>query len=217
MSAILYYFHDPMCGWCYAFQPVLKELKHALADDIELISILGGLAPDDDTVMDAELQEYIKGHWRRIEQMVPTTELNFEFWEQCEARRSTYPACRAVIAAARQGEHAGNAMVEAIQRAYYREARNPSDIQTHIALANELGLDAALFEKDLLSDGVQEELEAQVNFTQSIGVRGFPSLVLVSENKGQLIEIDYNNSLPVLENINQAVRNFQEHGSDQPE
>ena len=217
MSTVLYYFHDPMCGWCYAFQPVLRQLKRSLSREIQLVSILGGLAPDDDNVMDSEMQEYIKGHWRRIQQMVPGTELNFDFWDKCEPRRSTYPACRAVIAASRQGDLQAEEMVEAIQRAYYREARNPSDRQTHIELANELGLNGNQFETDLLAPQTQAELEVQVNFTQSVGVRGFPALVLVKEQVGQAIEIDYNSVETVSASISEAKRALQAHDNGQQE
>ncbi len=217
MSAILYYFHDPMCGWCYAVQPALKILRQQLPNDVQWLSVLGGLAPDDDSAMDKEMQEYIQGHWRRIQQMVPGTELNFEFWEKCEARRSTYPACRAVIAAGLQGESYGDAMTAAIQRAYYREARNPSDRQTLVELAAELELDSEQFEMDLLSSAVQDELEAQVNFTQSVGVRGFPSLVLVYGKLAQLINIDYNDADAVVAEVREVNRRLREHDSGQQE
>ena len=215
MSAILYYFHDPMCGWCYAVRPVLAKLRRQLPADVQWVNVLGGLAPDDDSAMDAEMQEYIKGHWRRIQQMVPGTELNFDFWDKCEARRSTYPACRAVIAASLQGESHGDAMTEAIQRAYYREARNPSDRQTLVELATELELDVKQFEMDLLSSAVQDELEAQVNFTQSVGVRGFPSLVLVHGKQARLINIDYNNADAVIAEVGEVNRRLREHDSGQ--
>ena len=37
MSAILYYFHDPMCSWCYAFQPVWRTIKAKLEPQVEVI------------------------------------------------------------------------------------------------------------------------------------------------------------------------------------
>ena len=95
---------------------------------------MGGLAPDIDRPMHQDLQDTIRGIWRTIQRTVPGTEFNFGFWESGHPRRSTYPACRAVIAARHQGNYEV-AMIDGIQRAYYLHARNPSYDATLIALA----------------------------------------------------------------------------------
>ena len=64
--------------------------------------------------MAAEQQAMIKAHWRTIEEKLGT-QFNYEFWDTNTPRRSTYNACRAVIAAGNQGHQV--AMVEAIQQA----------------------------------------------------------------------------------------------------
>ena len=100
----LYYVHDPMCSWCWAFRPVLLELKAKLPDTIEFIRLLGGLAADSDDPMPEETRHYVMDNWKRIQQQLPDTEFNYDFWTTCTPRRSTYPACRAVIAARKQGK-----------------------------------------------------------------------------------------------------------------
>ena len=193
-----------MCSWCYAFRPIHKKLQEAFSDRLAWENVLGGLAPDEDTLMPAAMQEAIQGHWRRIEEVVPGTQFNYDFWNKCQPRRSTWPACRAVIAATRQGEQYEQAMIEAIQDAYYREARNPSDYSTHRELAVELGLDAERFASDLLATETEDNLQAQLRLTHEFGVRGFPSLVLETDKGVFAIEIDYNNAAPMtaaIENL----------------
>lgn len=202
MPAILYYFHDPMCSWCYAFQPIWQEIKTALHSSVEVRNVLGGLAADDDEPMAASLQHTIKHHWQRIQQAVPGTKFNFEFWSACKPRRSTYPACRAVIAAVNQKQAIEDAMIEAIQRAYYLEARNPSDYLTHVELAEELQLDVARFKKDLTSAETDQELMRQIALTRSFNVPGFPGLVLALGNRQHVIPIDYINAESTLKVIN---------------
>ena len=51
MSDTLFYIHDPMCSWCYAFQPALFALKNHLPCSVRLEKRVGGLAPDTTTVM----------------------------------------------------------------------------------------------------------------------------------------------------------------------
>ena len=127
MSNILYYAYDPMCSWCWGFRPVWEELQARLPAEVRVQPILGGLAPDSDQPMAPDMQSHLQDTWRRIEQRIPGTSFNFAFWENCSPRRSTYPACRAVIAAGAQGPGQESNMVLAIQRAYYQQARNPSD------------------------------------------------------------------------------------------
>jgi len=200
--ATLYYYHDPMCSWCWGYRPAVQQLFASLPQGVQRINILGGLAPDSDQTMLQAQREAIAGNWRRIATMLGT-EFNFDFWTTCEPRRSTYPACRAVIAAARQG--CEEDMILAIQEAYYLEARNPSDLDTLQALAGELALDAGAFGADIASGDTEAELQKQLRFTRESGVSGFPSLAL--EVAGQLvpINVDLKNYKTSLKQIQRAL------------
>ena len=144
----LYFYHDPMCSWCWGYRPTAQALFSSLPENVSMKNVLGGLAPDSDEPMSAELRSTISGHWKRIHDTLGT-EFNFDFWTNCKPRRSTYPACRAVIAATNQDREED--MIFAIQRAYYLRAMNPSDLETLEALADELDLNRALFQSDLRS------------------------------------------------------------------
>jgi len=198
---ILYYIHDPMCSWCWGFTASLESLLEKLPADIKVQRLLGGLAPDSNIVMPDTMKESIKSNWVRIEDTIPGVKFNFDFWSQTIPRRSTYPACRAVIAAQLQGEKYDVLMTKAIQRAYYQEARNPSDNSTLTELAIELGLSSLIFEKDLASEQVQSELIKEINMSRSLFAESFPSLVLDTGKKTISINIKYNNSDLMLEAV----------------
>ena len=87
--------------------------------------------------MAPQMREYLQQTWRRIQQRIPGSQFNFDFWTSCEPRRSTWPACRAVIAAREQGAENDERMTRAIQEAYYLRARNPSDEAVLVTLAGE--------------------------------------------------------------------------------
>jgi putative protein-disulfide isomerase len=195
---MLYYIHDPMCSWCWGFAPVLDELMDQLPEHIEVKRLVGGLAPDSDVPMPEETREYVQRQWRRIEETIPDRNFNFDFWTRCQPRRSTYPACRAVIAARGQGEDNDVLMTKAIQRAYYEQARNPSDTETLVDLAGEIGLDVGVFATALTSSAVDEQFDREIGQSRALGARGFPSLVLVDGDISRLIQIDYLDSAPML-------------------
>lgn len=201
----LYYVHDPMCSWCYALAPVWGRVREAVDKVVTIRTVLGGLAPDTDVPMPAEMRRKIRRTWQRIEEVVPGTTFNYDFWSRCQPKRSTYPACRAVIAARAQGAEHEHAMIAAIQRAYYREAKNPSLVETLTALAAELGLDTARFGATLTSEACERELQAEVGRSLSLGVRGFPTLMLVNGRTGVAVQHDYNDAELTVRRIEAGV------------
>jgi putative protein-disulfide isomerase len=197
MTTELLYFHDPMCSWCWAFRPAFTALHAQLPAGLPLRRVVGGLAPDNDQPMPKEMRAKLNGIWRTIQETVPGTRFNFEFWESCKPRRSTYNACRAVLAAARLSPEHEESMIEAIQHAYYLNARNPSDVDTLVDLAAELGLDRELFSAELSGDGVEAQMREEVAFARRAPIQGFPSLVVRTESGLRPVDIDFRDAEPM--------------------
>ena len=153
--------------------------------------LLGGLAPDSNQPMPIETREYVKGNWKRIQEMIPDTRFNYDFWTSCEPKRSTYPACRAVICAKQQHPDFENLMIYGIQKSYYLEAQNPSNEAVLINIAKKLGLDINKFKIDLNSSQVNEILLDEIKLTKSMDINSIPSLVLQINNTLKAIDIDY--------------------------
>jgi len=191
---VLYYIHDPMCSWCWAFRPVWTAVQRQLPDGLNLKYLLGGLAPDSDVSMPADIQAMVRQHWQTIEHQVPGTLFNHAFWSDCTPRRSTYPACRAVIAARKQAPEFEDAMILAIQRVYYLQARNPSDESVLIELAASLGLDVEMFRSELNAPATHAVLNHDIQQVQGLSVQGFPGLVLKGGAGVRHIHIDYNDA-----------------------
>lgn len=201
MIARLYYVHDPMCAWCYGFAPTLARLSRLLPGEVRMLRLLGGLAPDADAPMPEAMRRYLQQTWQSIQQRIPGAEFNFDFWTRCAPRRSTFPACRAVIAARRQDPAFDEAMTLAVQRAYYREARNPSDSDTLIALAGEIGANVARFRLDLNADATRQRLQQEISLARELGADSFPALVLESGGGRWRIPVDFSDTGPMLEYI----------------
>lgn len=202
MSASLYYFYDPMCSWCWGFEPTKKRLFESLPKGVVVNYVAGGLAPDSDQPMPVEMQQKLQSIWQQIQRRLGT-QFNFDFWQDCQPRRSTFPSCRAAIAAGLQGRQAD--MILAIQKAYYLRAMNPSDLDTLITLAEELGLDRDQFEADLSGKEVEELFEAQLELTSKMPIQGFPSLVLEVEGHLFPLMLDYENHESMLTQIHRCL------------
>ena len=202
----LYYIHDPMCSWCYGFKPVLELLTNQLKDIIDIKYYLGGLAEDTDTIMSNSMQVNIQSNWKNIEQTIPGISFNYNFWELCIPKRSTYASCRAVIAAKKQHQKFEYTMINAIQNAYYLDARNPSDYDVLYELAKETGLNQQQFKSDIHSDEVNSNLLQQILFCRKIGADSFPSLFVLLNNNFYPIVLDYNNANIILDHIKSYIQ-----------
>jgi putative protein-disulfide isomerase len=191
MVTTLFYIHDPMCSWCYAFDSSLTALQKELPDFIRINKIVGGLAPDTTKPMPVELQQKIQQTWRRIEQTVPNMQFNYDFWIINTPFRSTYPACRAILAARQQGTEFEDKMIGAIQTAYYQKAKNPSLQSTLLECALEAGLAIDRFANDLTSDEIEEELHSEIGTARRWGVNSYPSLLLEHDGRLFPVSVDY--------------------------
>ena len=181
----------------------MEKVKEALPEGVGLRYVMGGLARDTDEPMPEEVRAYVQNAWREVSAQTGAR-FNWDFWTRCQPRRSTYPACRGVLCAAAQREEAGPVYFEAVQRAYYMEARNPSDADTLSALAGEIGLDVARFVKDLVSPEIDARLQADFAVRRRLGVRSFPSLILERGEVRTPLVIGYDDAQTVLARLTSA-------------
>jgi putative protein-disulfide isomerase len=194
----LIYIHDPMCSWCWGFRRTFEQLCASLPQQVSVTRLLGGLAPDNDQPMPADMQMRLQQTWRRIQQRIPGTRFNFDFWQVCDPRRSTWPACRAVIAARAFDRALETAMITAIQHAYYLQAKNPSDSDTLVSLAEHLGID---FARRLDAPETQATLADEIAQARRMGADGFPSLRLQMGDGLWPVPVDYNDAGAMLATI----------------
>ena len=190
-----------MCSWCWAFKPTWDSVTNALLGKVKVNYLLGGLAPDSNQPMPIETREYVKGNWKRIQEMIPDTKFNYDFWTSCEPKRSTYPACRAVICAKQQHPDFENLMIYGIQKSYYLEAQNPSNEDVLIKIAENLGLETEKFKIDLQSSQVNEILLDEIKLVRSMEINSMPTLALQNNGTIKIIDIDYLDANYIIKQI----------------
>lgn len=201
---VLYYIADPMCSWCWGFTPVLEAVSGVLPAEIPIRYVMGGLARDSEDPMPEETRTYVQSQWRQVAERTGA-EFNWDFWKICEPRRSTYPACRAVIAAGMQQQGRTEGMFHAIQRAYYVEARNPSDPETLVQLAAETGLDADRFSRDLGADHTDELLRKDFALRRSLHADKFPTMILEHDDNQLWLAYGYEEEDMVVDLLTSAL------------
>lgn len=180
-ASILLYIHDPMCSWCYGFSPTWRALKQDLPKNIGVVSLLGGLAPDSTESMPAEMVDYLKRTWQRIESVCGVT-FDARYWDQSPPPpRTTFVACRAVVAAETMGG-LGERMGEAIQEAYFQQAQSVWRTEVLASLAADLGLDPQAFVAVLESPETRGLHDEQRALVERLQVTAYPTVLLMHQD-----------------------------------
>ena len=187
-QATLHYFHDPLCGWCYAAEPLVRAASVA---PIDLRLHGGGLWDPPSHVLDAKRAD-IKSNDRRIEaltgQVFGTAYLDGLLDDPGTVFHSR-PTIAAILAAERCDPQAGLSMLASLQRAHYVDGRRIVYRDVLIELGRGLGLKADDFAASLEAVPVDEHIEGTRATMRRHGARGFPTFLL--EQDGVVARLEH--------------------------
>lgn len=171
---------DPMCSWCWGFEPVLQKLRDELSDEVEFSLILGGLRSSGEQVWDDAFKSYLREHWKNVQQKTGQG-FNLDFFEREAFDYDTEPACRAVVTVRTLDKTKQFSFFRALQEAFYLRGEDITqpDVLTDIAGAK--GIDKSTFAALFTSDEMKERTKADVYKARSMGANVFPSVVLIDE------------------------------------
>lgn len=190
--ATLHYIHDPLCGWCYAAQPLVSAAVEKLGGRLALQLHGGGLFGEPRR-LDPDMAEHIVHADQRIAQLSGQP-FGKAYLEGLLAEQGTVlyslPPITAVLAAEAVDPAKAYPMLVAIQDAHYQRGLRVVEPEVLGELAVETGLDgerfAAAFAK-AQSTQVIEHVQASRRLLEEVGGQGFPTLVLEVHGKRQVL------------------------------
>ena len=177
------YFADPMCSWCYGFAPVITELAERFEDRMSLQLVMGGLRAGNTAPMRAEDKAYIRDAWTRVG-AASGQPFDFSFFDREAFVYDTEPACRAVVTARRLLPRLALPFMGRISQAFYAENRDMTSAEEIATVAEEAGFDRQEFADAFLAADTRNETFRDFLAAQELGIRGFPTLIAGSEEKG---------------------------------
>jgi putative protein-disulfide isomerase len=170
----LVYIADPLCSWCYGFGPELAKLL-ARHPDTRVDLVMGGLRPFNREPATDAFKGMIREHWDHV-----AAASGLPFDRAAIDREGfvydTEPACRAVVTGRALDASRAPGLMNAIQRAFYRDARDVMRAEVLADIAAECGYDRDTFLAQLESGDMREQTKQDFATAQSMGVSGFPTL-----------------------------------------
>ncbi len=188
----LVYIADPMCSWCWGFAPVIDELIEEFAGQLSLRMVAGGLRSYTKEAMDDVMRDEILHHWQSVHEMTGQP-FTFDGAFPAGFVYDTEPACRAVVTARElAGDRVALQLLRSLHEGFYVKRRDvtESDVLREIA-ASIAGLDADAFAGQLDTDAARDRTLDDFRFSHSLGVRGFPTVVLEHDDRYGLLSSGY--------------------------
>jgi putative protein-disulfide isomerase len=171
---------DPMCSWCWGFEPVLQSLRDELSGEVEFSLIMGGLRNSGEQVWDDVFKAYLRSHWKSVEEKTNQA-FNLDLFEKKAFDYDTEPACRAVVTFRTLDKRKQFSFLTALQEAFYLKGKDITQTDVIADIARAEGVDRNEFIALFTSDEMKEKSKADVYKARSMGANVFPSVVLIDE------------------------------------
>jgi predicted DsbA family dithiol-disulfide isomerase len=156
MTVQVRFYTDPACPWSWAAEPALRRLMWEFEGELEFVWVMGGLARSYER---ANLLDVVS-QWLE-DAAAGGMPCDPRLWTK-NPLDSTYPACRAVKAAAQQGGEAEYRYLRTLREGIMCELRKLDDDDSLIDAADRAGIDKDRFEADLRSDASAEAFDADL-------------------------------------------------------
>jgi len=171
---------DPMCSWCWGFEPVLQKLRDDLSNEVEFSMILGGLRNSGEQVWDDSFKTYLRRHWSSVQERTAQG-FNLDLLEREAFDYDTEPACRAVVTVRTLDKTKQFSFLKALQEAFYLRGEDITQTDVIADIAGSEGMDKTQFIALFVSDEMREKTKTDRYKARSMGANVFPSIVLIDE------------------------------------
>jgi len=190
----LYYFADPMCGWCYGFQKQI-ELAESHYPEIPIEIICGGMVINDFEGPIGDKGKYISNAIPRVEELCEVhfgEAFKLQMQEGSLWSGSLKPSIFLNIVK-QFGQKTTIAFFHKIQVAYFKNGLSLNEDKTYIPILESLSLDLHEIIKQSAAPVWEKRTRAEFEFTTSVGISGFPTMVLENDEKMMLVSSGFSN------------------------
>jgi len=183
----LYYATDPICSHCWALEPVLHRFILQYGQYFKVKTIMGGLLANWNGFADAsngiQKPADVAEHWREVG-LHSRMPIDGSLWED-NPILSSYPPSRVykVIQSKYLGKE--NEFLRRAREEVFAFNQNIGEDSVLVEIVNGLGINGEEVVAEAALDSAQDLLDRDFELAGRLGVRGFPTIIMVNEdNKG---------------------------------
>jgi len=194
MKKELLFVVDPMCSWCWGFDPIIEKLRETMSEEYIFSLVLGGLRTKGEMSWDEGSKAYLLGHWQQVAQRTGQAFSNSLFDKE-SFEYDTYPSCKAVVSVRELfGMQHAFAYLHTIQEAFYTRGEEITNSDILIDLLDP-SLDSSAFKTFFESDRAEVLMQHDFSKAHSMGANAFPSVVIIDEEGHMVCQKGYRSML----------------------
>lgn len=187
---------DPYCTWCWGAEPVLRRIQEVYGGQIRQRFVAGGLVRDMRQFFDAanniggpQWYTEVAQHWLEASAQHGMPVDGQVFHDQRNDVFSTHPACIAFKAAQFQGEPLAQRYLRRLREAAAAERKIIQRVDVQVELAEEIGLDAVKFSKDIESGKAAAAFDVDLQECRAAGIGSFPTFIVYNIESGEGVQL----------------------------
>lgn len=185
----IHYVFDPLCGWCYGFEPVMEKIQAEFSDTFNFNVISGGMVPLAQARPISEMRQFLEG---AIPQLEKTTGIKIEkpyydniLYNDSVILNSELPTkVYILLKESYQGKEV--ALARKIQDLLYKEGKDISKPESFATLFAD-----TTYLTQLNTPELETKMKQMFQTSAQMGVRGFPALIYEYQGKMSLISSGY--------------------------
>lgn len=163
-----------MCSWCWGFAPEIESLS----EDYEVEVVLGGLRPGPSAQgLTDHMADFLRHHWVEIAERTGQP-FDTGFLDRRDGWvYDTEPTAVAVVTMRDMDEPDTLRYFGEVQRAFYADGRDVTDLEVLTDLASRYPVDQSEFRSRLETEKAKQAAWADFARARNWGISGFPTLV----------------------------------------
>lgn len=181
----LYYVTDPICSHCWALEPVLRKFVDQYGQYFNMQTLMGGLLENWDGFTDAgngiSSPSDVAGHWREVGEH-SRMPIDGTLWHDNPIESSFIPS-RVYKVIEEKSPELANTFLRRAREELFAFNKNIAQDEILIDLVNQVGLDGEEILKLSKLPEANTSLQADFQRVRELGVRGFPTIVMVNEEQ----------------------------------
>jgi putative protein-disulfide isomerase len=181
----LYYVTDPICSHCWALEPVLRKFETQYGQYFNMHTLMGGLLENwdgfADTANGINGPADVAGHWREVgdHSRMP---IDGTVWYDNPIESSFIPS-RVFKVIHKQNPELANTFLRRARESLFAFNKNIAQDEMLIDLVNKVGLNGEEIVKQSKLPEADTSLHEDFQLVRQLGVRGFPTIVMLNEEK----------------------------------
>jgi putative protein-disulfide isomerase len=189
----IYYVYDPLCGWCFAYAPIMEKLAQEFKDQVEFVVVPGGMIIGENVRPIREIAPYLLQAIPSLEEIsgVKMGEPYIALVKEGSYIASSYQPSLAMVVF--KSFHTGRDVEYAhkVQQSYFIEAKDIMGDSLYKELAVQFEVSPEEFMKRMSDTAYQSKTQEHFDFAAYLNTKGFPALVGKSGDSYQKITYGY--------------------------